>query len=471
MPLSRPLERPPVGEVVAVFLRLGVLAFGGPAAHIAMMQDELVRRRRWLDERRFLDLLSITHLIPGPNSTELAMHLGMERAGWRGWLAAGACFILPAAAMVGVLAHLYVVYGRTPVATRFLEGVLPVILAIVVHALWGLGRTVFRWPAPGTTRRPGIGSLAARGALAAMALAGYLAGVHELVLLLAAAVVWGGGAALSRRPRGRGRPLGRGPLGMMAGAAGLGPATGSGDLAVLDPHGPALGAAGGAAAAASAQGGGGLPGGTAMIGGAGQAGGAGPGGRAGAAGVAAAAALAAATPAVPFSLTTLFLTFLKIGSVLYGSGYVLLAFLRRDFVERLGWLTDRQLLDAVAAGQFTPGPVFTTATFVGYLTGGLAGAAVATAGIFLPSFLFVAAIRPLAERLRRSPVLSAALDGLNVVSLALMAGVTWQLARQAMSELWTAGLFGVALITLGRTRLNSAWLIVAGAAVGLLLPR
>ncbi|HEY8415305.1 MAG TPA: chromate transporter, partial [Thermaerobacter sp.] len=342
--MSRPLDRPSVGEVVAVFLRLGVLAFGGPAAHIAMMQDELVRRRRWLDERRFLDLLSITHLIPGPNSTELAMHLGMERAGWRGWLAAGACFILPAALMVGVLAHLYVVYGRTPVAMRFLEGVVPVILAIVVHALWGLGRTVFRPPAPGTTRRPGTASLAARAAVAAIALAAYLAGMHELVLLLAAAVVWGGWAALTRRRLlGRGRPFGRGPLTMMAGAAGLGHTTGSGGLAVLDLRGPALGAAGGAAAAASAQGGSGLPGGTAAIGGTGQAGAAGPAGGAGAAGAAAVAALAAATPTVPFSLTTLFLTFLKIGSVLYGSGYVLLAFLRRDFVERLGWLTDRQL--------------------------------------------------------------------------------------------------------------------------------
>ena len=435
------MARSNLREVAAVFLRLGVLAFGGPAAHIAMMQDELVRRRRWLDEQRFLDLLSITHLIPGPNSTELAMHLGMERAGWRGWLAAGACFILPAAVMVGILAHVYTVYGRTPVAERLLEGVLPVVLAIVVQALWSLGRTVFRPPArpkaastggarPGPVDGRGSQAPTARGQAAAPARAGtawagvaraalalvtlalYLAGVHELLLLLAAAALWGGAAALRRQPRQR--PRRRPPQ----------PALGIG----------VLGAAGGP-------------------------------------GVGSLLLAAAGTSPVPFSLGTLFLTFLKIGSVLYGSGYVLLAFLQRDFVQRLGWLTERQLLDAIAAGQFTPGPVFTTATFVGYVTGGWAGAAVATLAIFLPAFAFVAAIRPLTDRLRRSPVLASALDGLNVASLALMAGVTWQLARTAVFNLWTAGLFAAALLLLGRTRLNSAWLIAAGAATGLFLPR
>ncbi|QIA26298.1 chromate transporter [Thermaerobacter sp. PB12/4term] len=429
------MGRSSVAEVAAVFLRLGVVAFGGPAAHIAMMQEELVRRRRWLDDQRFLDLLSITNLIPGPNSTELAMHLGMERAGWRGWLAAGACFIVPAAVMVGVLAHAYTVYGRTPVAERLFEGALPVVLAIVVQALWSLGRTVFRpaarpAAAPAGGDRPGPGgqgshvpvprrqvatalgagaarAAAGRAALALATLALYLAGVHELLLLLAAATLWGGAAALRHRPRQRPpRPA----LGTVLGTAG-GPGLGSVLLA------------------------------------------------------------AAGTAPVPFSLGTLFLTFLKIGSVLYGSGYVLLAFLQRDFVQRLGWLTERQLLDAIAAGQFTPGPVFTTATFVGYVTGGWAGAAVATLAIFLPAFVFVAAVRPLADRLRRSPVLAAALDGLNVASFALMAGVTWQLARTAVFNLWTAGLFAAALLILGRTRLNSAWLIAAGAATGLFLPR
>lgn len=403
-----------------MFLRLGVLAFGGPAAHIAMMREELVVRRRWLDERRFLDLLSVTHLIPGPNSTEMAIHLGYERAGWRGLVVAGACFILPAALMVLALAHLYATYGTTPQAGWFFYGVKPVILAIVAHALWGLGRSAL-------AVREGI---TVRAVLTGSVLVLYLAGVHELVLLFGAGIFH----AVARRA-GRAR----------AGAGGwlAAPAPWS------SPAGPTAETTWGAGLEPGRlipPGAGALLTGTALAAGGGAA-------------------------AVPFSLSTLFLTFLKIGAVLYGSGYVLLAFLRNDFVLRLGWLTDQQLLDAVAAGQVTPGPVFTTATFIGYLAGGWAGAAVATAGIFLPSFLFVAAIRPLAERLRRSPVLSAALDGLNVVSLALMAGVTWQLARQAMSELWTAGLFGVALITLGRTRLNSAWLIVAGAAVGLLLPR
>ncbi|EKP94591.1 chromate transporter [Thermaerobacter subterraneus] len=439
------MGRSSVAEVAAVFLRLGVVAFGGPAAHIAMMQEELVRRRRWLDDRRFLDLLSITNLIPGPNSTELAMHLGMERAGWRGWLAAGACFIVPAAVMVGVLAHAYTVYGRTPVAERLFEGALPVVLAIVVQALWSLGRTVFRpaarpaaAPAGGDRPEPGgrgvpvpvsrrqlatalragaawsgavrAGATRAAPALAILAL--YLAGVHELLLLLAAAALGGGAAALRHQPHHQSRQ--RPPRSTLAVGV-LGTAGGPGLGSVL------LAAAG--------------------------------------------------TAPVPFSLGTLFLTFLKIGSVLYGSGYVLLAFLQRDFVQRLGWLTERQLLDAIAAGQFTPGPVFTTATFVGYVTGGWAGAAVATVAIFLPAFVFVAAIRPLADRLRRSPVLAAALDGLNVASFALMAGVTWQLARTAVFNLWTAGLFAGALLILGRTRLNSAWLIAAGAATGLFLPR
>ena len=450
------MHRSTLGEVVAVFFRLGVLAFGGPAAHIAMMQDELVRRRRWLDEQRFLDLLSITHLIPGPNSTELAMHLGMERAGWRGWLAAGACFILPAALMVGVLAHLYAVYGRAPVAVRFLEGVLPVVLAIVVQALWGLGRTVFRAPeqgaAEGTGRPRPAAAQVARAGLAVAALALYWAGVHELLLLLAAAVAWGGAGAVARRRR-----RGLSAMAMVVGALGTAGLAGAGVTRLAEAAG-AAGGAGSARFAGAAAAGGSLD--AASLAGA-----------AGATGSGSLAVLAAAAPAVPFSLSTLFLTFLKIGSVLYGSGYVLLTFLRRDFVERLGWLTDRQLLDAIAVGQFTPGPVFTTATFVGYLTGGWAGAAVATAGIFLPSFVFVAAIRPLPDRLRRSPVLAAALDGLNVASLALMAGVTWQLARAAVFNLWTAGLFAAALVILGRTRLNSAWLIAAGAVIGLLMPR
>ncbi|HEY8394684.1 MAG TPA: chromate efflux transporter, partial [Thermaerobacter sp.] len=335
--------------MAAVFLRLGCLAFGGPAAHIAMMREELVVRRRWLDERRFLDLLSVTHLIPGPNSTELAIHLGYERAGWRGLVVAGACFILPAALMVLALAHVYTRYGATPQAGWFLYGIKPVILGIVAHALVGLGRAVLG----------GRAGMAVRAALAAAVLVLYLVGVHELLLLFGAGIFY----TIARRA-GRARAAAGGWLAVPAAWS---PPAGA-------PAEPTPGA-GPAPARLVPPGTGALLTGTTLATGGGAA-------------------------AVPFSLSTLFLTFCKIGAVLYGSGYVLLAFLRNDFVLRLGWLTDRQLLDAVAVGQVTPGPVFTTATFVGYLTGGWAGAAAATVGIFLPSFLFVAAIRPLADRLR-----------------------------------------------------------------------
>ncbi|HEY8450379.1 MAG TPA: chromate efflux transporter, partial [Bacillota bacterium] len=304
----------PLGEVVGVFLRLGFLAFGGPAAHIAMMEDELVERRKWLDRRQFLDLLGVTNLIPGPNSTEMAIHLGYLRAGWPGLIAAGVCFIGPAALIVLTLAWLYVRYGGTPEVGWLLYGIKPVILAVVVQAVVRLGRTALTTPPAWL--------------LAALLVALYLLGGHELVLLFGGAVVYALLRRFGRRARGSGTAKGS--------AAEAGPRPTNLVLASAAPL--LLGASGAAAA-------------------------------------------------VPFSLSTLFWTFLKIGSVLYGSGYVLLAFLRNDFVERLGWLDDRQLLDAIAIGQFTPGPVFTTATFVGYLTGGGWGALAATVGIFLPSFI------------------------------------------------------------------------------------
>ncbi|MER3456729.1 MAG: chromate transporter [candidate division GAL15 bacterium] len=367
-----------LAEVARVFLKLGTVAFGGPAAHIAMMREEVVLRRRWLSDQHFLDLLGITNLIPGPNSTEMAIQVGYLRAGWRGFLVAGVCFILPAALMVGALASVYVAYGSTPQADWLLYGIKPVVLAIVVHALLGLGRTAVRTP------------LAVVWAASMFAL--YLAGVHELVLLFVGGALF---AALQR------------------------PGSGSGVV---------------------------LPG---LV-------------------AAPAASLGVKAAAAPVSLAGLFDIFLKIGSVLYGSGYVLLAFLRRDLVERLGWLTDRQLLDAVAVGQFTPGPLFTTATFVGYLLAGPAGAVVATVGIFLPSFVFVAAVQPLAPRLRRSPWASAILDGVNLTSLALMAGVAVQLAQTALTDAFTVSLAVGAVGMLVRFRVNSAWLVAAAAllAVG-----
>ena len=369
-----------LGEVVRVFLKLGVIGFGGPAAHIAMMRDEVVRRRRWISDERFLDLLGMTNLIPGPNSTEMAIHLGYVRAGWSGLVLGGACFIVPAMLIVLVLAWVYVRYGTMPAATWVLYGVVPVIIAVVVQAIWSLGRAAVKGP------------LAAAIGLAVLALA--LAGGNELALLFGGGVV----VMLVRLAR---RPLGA--------AAAL--------VAALGVPGAALGQ--GAAA------GGGV------------------------------------------TLGTLFLTFLKIGSVLYGSGYVLLAFLRNDFVHRLGWLTDRQLLDAIAVGQITPGPVFTTATFIGYVLAGGTGAILATVAIFLPSFVFVALSHPLLPRIRGSRGAAAFLDGVNVAALGLMAAVTWQLARSAIVDWFTGVLAVMAGVLMIRGGVNSAWLVAGGAVAGL----
>jgi chromate transporter len=368
--------------VVGLFLKLGLTAFGGPAAHIALMREEAVRRRKWLDDQRFLDLLGATNLIPGPNSTEMAIHLGYLRGGWPGLILGGVCFIVPAMLIVLGLAALYVAYGSAPAATWLLYGIKPVVLAVVLQALWGLGRTAVKGPLTG--------------AVGAAVLALALLGVHELALLLA------GGLAVMLVVNAR----------RLRGAAAL----------ALPLPGLLPAALGGLAPAAAG-----------------------------------------------FSLLGLFLVFLKVGAVLYGSGYVLLAFLHADLVERLGWLSDRQLLDAIAIGQFTPGPVFTTATFIGYLLAGVPGALLATLAIFLPSFVFVALSYPLVPRLRASPWASALLDGVNVASLGLMAAVTLQLGRAALVDPLTIGLALLCLLALVRFNVNSAWLIAGGGAVGLLV--
>ena len=362
----------PLAELARLFLRLGATSFGGPAAHIALMQQEVVRRRRWLDAAAFVDALSATNLIPGPNSTELAMHIGHARRGARGLVVAGVSFILPAALMVGVLAAAYVRYASLPDVSRVFHGIKPVVIAIVALAVWTLGRATVR--------------TATTAAIAVGALVMLAAGVHELIVLAAS----GATAVLltSRQPR---------------------------SLAVL------IGSM--------------VP-----------------------AGVPAAAA--------PFGLGLMFLVFLKIGSVLFGSGYVLLAFLRADFVERLGWLTEQQLLDAIAVGQMTPGPVFTTATFIGYLLGGPGGAVVATVGIFLPAFIFVALTRPLVERMRRSSRMGALLDGINAGSLAMMAFVLAQLARAAVTDTLTVTIAAVSFVAIAHYRVNTVWLMAAGAAAG-----
>lgn len=344
-------------ELAGLFLKLGTIAFGGPAAHIAMMEDEVVRRRRWLTHQEFLDLLGATNLIPGPNSTELAIHIGRQRAGGAGLLVAGSCFILPAMLIVGVCAWAYVTYGSLPALEGMLYGVKPVIIAVVVQALWGLGKKAVK-----TT---GLGVLG----IAAVALS--FLGVNELLVLFGIGVL-----PLLNRLRQR----------------------------VMSVE--------------------------------------------------------------PVSLALLFVCFVKIGAVLFGSGYVLLAFLRADLVERYEWLTENQLLDAIAIGQVTPGPVFTTATFVGYLLGGTSGALVATVGIFLPAFVFVALSGPLIPKLRQSRYAGAFLDGVNIASLALMAVVTAQLAHAALIDWLTIALGIAGAVALLRFKVNSAWLVLGGALVG-----
>lgn len=365
-------------EVFLVFLKLGLTAFGGPAAHVGLFHDEIVRRRRWLDDQEFLDLLGASNLIPGPNSTEMAIHVGRLRAGWLGLIAGGAGFILPAMLMVMALAAAYVRFGATPQVNWLLIGIKPVIIAIVAQALWSLGQKALRDRV--TTAAAGLG----------LALA--LAGVNELALLFGLTLA----VMLIRNWRVGARAIG----------------------ALALP----------------------LPWGLTWM---------------------------AAADTAPFTLARLFLTFLKIGSVLYGSGYVLFAFVRADFVLRLGWLSDRQLIDAIAMGQVTPGPLFTTATFIGYLLGGAPGAIVATAGIFLPAFVFVALTGPFIPRLRTSPWAAALLDGANAASLGLMAAVTWQLARAAFTDWFTVGLGLVSALLLFRFHVPTTWLLVGGAVAGL----
>lgn len=382
-----------LGELALLFLRLGVTAFGGPVAHIAMMRQEFVQRRRWISDQRFIDLIGIVNLIPGPNSTEIAIYLGYLRAGWPGLIVAGACFIIPAMLIVLALAWAYVQFGALPEVGWLLYGILPVVIAIIARALWGLGRTVARhW-------------LVVIWALALVAL--YLIGINALLVLFGGGALYALAVGLWRLIHER--------------------------STVTSLLGLALPGAGGGMGATLA-----------------------------------ATAATTATASAPFSLLTLFLTFLKIGAVLYGSGYVLLAFLRAEFVYGLGWLTDRQLLDAIAVGQFTPGPVSTTATFIGYVLGGWPGALLATLGIFLPSFLFIPLIHHLSEWIRRSPLIALLLDGVNVAALALMAGVTLQLAQTALHDALTWVIAIASLVALARIRFNSAWLIVLGGVIGVI---
>ncbi len=374
-----------LGELARLFLKLGFIAFGGPAAHIAMMEDEVVERRGWLSRQHFLDLIGATNLIPGPNSTEMTMHVGYERAGWRGLFVAGACFIGPAVLLTGLAAWAYVQYGELPVVEPFLYGIKPAVLAVIAGALWKLGRKAIKgWP------------LAVISVLVAGAV---LAGLGEVWALLVGGVL----GALALRARGsdtgtaaRWLPILFLQTGAASGASGLGAASG-------------------------------------------------------------------------VSMWKLFLFFLKVGSVLYGSGYVLVAFLEGGLVDDLGWLTQGQLLDAIAIGQFTPGPVLSTSTFIGYLVLGVGGAAVATLGIFLPSFVFVGILNPLIPRLRQSAWLSAFLDAVNASAVALMLAVTLQLGRDVLVS-WPAVVIALlAAVAVLRFKTNAVYIVLGGALLGFAL--
>ncbi|MEQ8821379.1 MAG: chromate efflux transporter [Sumerlaeia bacterium] len=388
MPAAGPLR-----ELAALFLRLGFTAFGGPAAHIAMLEDEVVTRRGWLTHQDFLDFLGVTNLIPGPNSTEMALHVGMARAGWRGLLVAGACFLGPAVLLTGIAAWLYVRFGSVPEAKPLLAGIQAAVLAVIAGALWKLGKKAIKGP--------GLALLGA-GVVAAS-----LLGAGEITLLAASGLLW---ALLAKA-----RPA----KATAAKATGL----------------LALGAAGPASAATT--------------------------------GTLATAAGAAAL--APVSLAALGLFFLKIGAVLYGSGYVLIAFLEGGLVDERGWLTRQQLLDAVALGQFTPGPVLSTATFIGYLLAGWPGAIVATAGIFLPSFCFVPLVHHRVKALRKNAFTAALLDGVNVAAMGLIAAVLIQLSA-VVADSWGAAAIGLAsAVAVLRFRVSALWVVPAGGLLGLVL--
>ena len=366
-------------ELARLFLKLGIVAFGGPPAHIAMMEDEVVSRRGWLTREQFLDFLGATNLIPGPNSTEMAIHVGRIRAGWLGLLVAGASFILPSAVMVTALAWAYVRFGSLPQVAGLLYGVKPIVIALIVQAVFKLAKTAVK-----STWIAVVGVFAALGTVLGVDQVAVLAGGG----LLTGLVYW---LRSGRRTSAKALFL-----------------SGSGFSVFAAPSGIAA----------------------------------------------------------SFSRTALFLVFLKIGAILFGGGYVLVALIRSNLVAGLGWISERQLLDAIAMGQVTPGPLSTTATFIGYLLAGVPGAVIATVAIFLPAFSFVAMSGPLVPRLRQSPVAGAVLDGVNVAALALIAVVSWQLFRAAVVDWTTLVLAGVSFFLLFRYHVNSVWLMLGGAAIG-----
>ena len=366
-------------EVAGLFLKLGIIAFGGPAAHIAMMEEE-VTKRKWMSRQHFLDLVGATNLIPGPNSTEMTMHCGHERAGWPGLFVAGACFIFPAVILTGLLAYLYVEYGQVPAIEPFLYGIKPAVIAIILGAIYKLGKKALKnWQL---------------GIIGALVITASFLGVNEITAILGAGViglVWFG---IIQSPEKR-------------------------SLKSLFPF-----------------------------------------------------LLLNATPVIVknVSVTKLFLVFLKIGAVLFGSGYVLVAYLDGELVEKLGWLTRQELLDAIAIGQFTPGPVLSTATFIGYQVSGFWGAIAATAGIFLPSFFFVLLLNPIVPKLRQSKLASGFLDAVNIGAVGIMIAVTFGLGQNALIDwkAWTIAILSIA-ITFGIKKVSALWIVLGSALLGYLL--
>ncbi|HBF13047.1 MAG TPA: chromate transporter [Deltaproteobacteria bacterium] len=379
------ISKKKLSELAALFLKLGTIAFGGPAPHIAMMEEEVVRRKKWLSHDDFLDLLGATNLIPGPNSTEMAIHIGHRRAGFVGLIVAGLCFIFPAVMIVWSIAWAYVRFGTLPEIQNILYGIKPVIIAIVVCALWRLGQTAIK------TKTLALFCL--------MAILGSALGINEIFVIFGTgvlALIWHWLRTWKNSSR-------------LNGFLWFFISSLWGTPTLL----PNLG--------------------------------------------------------VESKLPAVFLIFLKIGSVLFGSGYVLLAFLQADFVDHRHWLSQSQLLDAIAVGQFTPGPVFTAATFVGYIIAGNQGALWATLGIFIPSFVFVALSGPFVPRLRKSPMAGAFLNGVNLASLALMAVVSWQLGKTALID-WPTVMMAIgSFVLLLLFRLNSAWLVLGGGLLGFLI--
>jgi chromate transporter len=362
-------ERTSLRELAGLFTRLGLTAFGGPAAHIAMMQREVVDKRRWMDHQHFLDLIGATNLIPGPNSTEMAIHIGHERGGWKGLLVAGACFILPAVLITGVIAWLYKQYGQLPQVQPFIYGIKPAIIAIILAAVFPLAKKALK--------------SAALWVIGALALAASLAGLNEIFVMFGAGLV----VLLLYLARQR----------------------------------------------------------TALP------------------------VLLLEVPLFSEVNMRIFLVFLKIGAILYGSGYVLFAFLDSELVAK-GLLSRTQLVDAIAVGQFTPGPVFSSVTFIGWQMNGLPGAVMATVAVFLPSFVFVALLNPLVPRMRRSKLFSAFLDGVNAASVAIIAAVCIVFARETVTD-WRAVLIAVLSlgVTFGFRKVNTVFVVAGSAVLGYLL--